>query len=58
MVKHEITKSKEEINEIGYCWYCGAKLEKIGLSIKKCPNDCMRITFINTVNHCKYPMVS
>ena len=39
-------KNIEEKNECLYCIYCGSKLSRITLNVKKCPNDCVEITFM------------
>ena len=34
-----------EMKEVIYCMYCGSKLERVTRLVKKCPKDCVEITF-------------
>jgi hypothetical protein len=45
VTKHKLIKTIEEKNECLYCMYCGSKLKRLSLNVKKCPNDCVEVTF-------------
>ena len=45
-IKHEITKTFEEIEEVTHCMYCGSKLTALEGNNKVCPKLCVLMHFV------------
>lgn len=43
-------KTIDEKIEVKFCMYCASKLVRVSLNVKKCPNDCVEITFKKPVD--------